>query len=162
MSRLTSLLWRTWHRTANRWWDWRARKAGYCNHRPWSPIPSQGGGYASWRCALDHNHPSESHRLNNYVWGADGCTRYVPIQPPLPTQPWDRHMIPTIADTRRRKRWLEKQRLNQVLHPNRHGGHQRWADLTRPTQNDTPTDPNLTPTPTKAGRWEITAEPDDD
>lgn len=94
-----ALVW--WHRVANRYFDARAVTAGYCNHRPWSPIPGEGGGYAHWRCALARRHVG-LHRSANHVWSDDGHTSYMP--PPRgqrePSQSWERTMTPTSAQAR--------------------------------------------------------------
>lgn len=98
-------IWRK--RTINRWYDLRAALGGYCNHRPYSPIPGEGGGYAHWRCALRRRHDG-MHRSNNYVWSGDGRTTYLPVphNQPTPRQPWERTMTLTARQARRKQRWL--------------------------------------------------------
>jgi hypothetical protein len=108
--RIPDRLYVWWHRAQNRYWDTRAVLAGFCNHRPWSPIPSEPGGYAHWRCNLRRHHEG-LHRSNNYVWSDDGRTDYlpVPVGQRAPHQPWDRHMAGTRRDDRIRDAWLETQ-----------------------------------------------------
>jgi len=100
-------IWRK--RFTNRWYDLRAVLAGYCNHRPYSPVPGEGGGYAHWRCALRRGHEG-MHRARNYVWSANGRTSYLPVpnSQPMPRQPWDRSMTLTRRQDRRRERWLNR------------------------------------------------------
>jgi hypothetical protein len=108
--RIPGRCWIIRHRITNRWHDLRAVLAGYCNHRPWSPIPGDGGGYAHWRCALTRGHDG-LHRARNYVWSDDGRTDYVPvpIDRPMPDQPWSRHMTPTRRQARAGRRWQAEQ-----------------------------------------------------
>lgn len=107
---LRSLFWIWAHQATNRWWDLRAVAAGYCNHRPWSPIPGDGGGYSHWRCARRRGH-AELHRSRNYVWNDAGRTEYapIPISERLPSQPWDRNMTPTWRQSRAQRRWHAEQ-----------------------------------------------------
>ena len=101
-------IWRK--RAVNRWYDLRATLAGYCNHRPYSPIPGEGGGYAHWRCSLPRRHEG-MHRSRNYVWSVDGRTNYLPVPHGvrMPRQPWERSMTPTSRQARERDRWLNRQ-----------------------------------------------------
>ncbi|MBM0203518.1 hypothetical protein JNW90_10630 [Micromonospora sp. STR1s_5] len=105
------IAWRVTHRRAlMRWYDARARRAGYCNHSPYSPIPGEGGGYAHWRCALRRGHTS-LHRGRNYVWGDDGRTEYRPVPPrERPSQPWERPTVLSRQQERERDRWDAAQR----------------------------------------------------
>ena len=110
-------LFQAWHRTHNRVLDVLAVLAGYCNHRPWSPIPG-GGGYAHWRCGRKRGH-IEMHRSRNYVWSNDGRTSYVPVPVLGPNQVgkhwaaqprrWERHLIPTRRQARAQRRWMQEQ-----------------------------------------------------
>lgn len=100
-------------RLHNRWFDLRARLAGYCNNAPWRPEPDRGGGYAHWRCAL-RRHRDGLHRFRSYVWDDDGRTDYEPIpilrvNQPTVQQPWDRKMTGTRRQARARDRWLAGQ-----------------------------------------------------
>jgi hypothetical protein len=103
-------------RIHNRVLDTLAVLAGYCNHRPWSPIPGEGGGYAHWRCGRKRGHV-EMHRSRNYVWNSDGRTTYAPVPvrgvdemgPGWAAQRWDRHLIPTLRQARARDRWHDEQ-----------------------------------------------------
>jgi len=107
--RIPGRLYIWWHRTQNRYWDARAMLSGFCNHKPWSPIPGEGGGtYAHWRCALKRNHDG-LHRARNYVWTDSGDADYFPVPTglPVPSQPWTRHMMGTRREDRQRDAWLE-------------------------------------------------------
>lgn len=92
----------SYYRAVNRWRDLLAVCSGYCNDRPWSPIPGEGGGYADWRCALRRGHAG-LHRARNYTWPwSHGGVDYDPIPVPgaLPRQPWERYMMPTSRQAR--------------------------------------------------------------
>lgn len=108
--RIPGRLWIWWHRAQNRYADARAILAGYCNHRPWSPRPGEGGGYSHWRCALNRGHDG-LHRARNYVWSDDDRTDYLPIPAghPMPYQRWERNMTPTRRQEREREAWQREQ-----------------------------------------------------
>lgn len=100
-------IWRA--RATNRWYDMRAILAGYCNHRPYSVIGGQGGGYAHWRCGLRRHHEG-MHRARNYVWSDDGRTTYLPVphNQRMPRQPWERSMTLTRRQARLKEQWLQR------------------------------------------------------
>lgn len=114
---LPGRVWVAIHRTQNRWWDMRAGLKGFCNHCPWSPDHTRGGGYSFWRCALPRGHKSE-HRARSYVWDDEGHTEYSPLEDSFHLcrdQPWKRQ--PTLS--RRQWRELKKSDPNLAL---RHKG----------------------------------------
>lgn len=99
-------LWRS--RAANRAMDIAAVLAGYCNDRPWSPIPGEGGGgYSHWRCAHRRGHQG-LHRFRNYVWADDRRVVYTPERW-TPSQPWKRNIGARRADDRAAIRWHKEQ-----------------------------------------------------
>lgn len=106
--KLTSLGWRTLHRTKDRWYDVRAVLAGFCNDRPVkSGIPGESGGYVHWRCALGRGHDGK-HRYRNAVWDGTGSVQHDPVDS-RPGQPWERAGTPTIRQVRNCRRWQKEQ-----------------------------------------------------
>lgn len=103
MNRISALAYRTRYRIANRWWDLLAALHGYCNDCPVKTgTPDETGGYSHWRCTLRRWHGGD-HRYRNYVWNADGSSDYAPVDH-CPSQPWDRHSVPTMRQARERRR----------------------------------------------------------
>lgn len=99
-------------RVYNRALDVVAILAGYCNHKPYSPIPGEGGMWSHWRCALRRGHYCRGitrpdwdlHRMGNYVWDDSGDTTYYPHGKSV-QQPWDRRMQHTMRERRALNRW---------------------------------------------------------
>lgn len=121
-------------RLYNRWFDLRARLAGYCNNAPWRPEPDRGGGYAHWRCALRRHHEG-LHRYRNYVWCDDGSVDYVPIpitrvNQPSVDQPWDRKLTKTRRQARAAARWMAmRTEAMRAEREQRRGPDDDWIDL---------------------------------
>jgi hypothetical protein len=92
-----SLGYRIWHRSHNRWMDFRARLAGACNDDGWSEERSDYAGYSHWRCGKARGHSDSgsvldgSHRSNNYIWDDGQTAEYAPI-PVMGIHPHQRTM----------------------------------------------------------------------
>lgn len=113
MSALPGWFWRAFHRSANRWWDARARLLGACNADTWHG-GDRVGGYAHWRCGRPRGHGGR-HRFVNSVWSDGAPPVFDPVEPgetghaaPFAFVTRRRYMIDTLRRARARRRTYER------------------------------------------------------